>query len=199
MCEQNGLSDERISSLTKQQNLLVCEKLVKYLQGIDPIKFEHLIKYVLEVMGYENVTVTSPSKDKGVDLVAEIEVGIIRVREVFQVKRQQANVGRAVLDGLRGSMHRFRAVRATIITTGGFSKDAKQAAFEKGATPVTLIDVVCLVNYLVDLEIGVRHREIRLFAFDEQKLRGIERGHMKVPKRQKYNYRGHSSGLCKEY
>ena len=39
-------------------------------------------------MGYENVYVTAPSNDKGVDVVADIELGISKVREVIQVKRQ---------------------------------------------------------------------------------------------------------------
>ena len=136
--------------------------------------FEHLIKLLLEEMGYEEVEVTAASNDKGVDVVADIELGISRVREVIQVKRQKGNVGRPVLDALRGSLHRFDAVRATIITTGGYSNGAKDAAFEKGVAPITLIDGERLLDLLIEHNIGVRRREIRIMEFDGKSLSQFE-------------------------
>jgi predicted helicase len=97
-------------------------------------------------MNYQNVAVIAPSNDKGVDIVADIELGITSVREVVQAKRQKSNVQRTVLDALRGSLYRFQAVRGTIITTAGFSKGAMQAAFEAGAPPITLIDGSKLID-----------------------------------------------------
>lgn len=49
-------------------------------------------------MGYSRVEVTSPTNDKGVDVVADIELGISSVREVVQVKRYKGSIGRRVLD-----------------------------------------------------------------------------------------------------
>ncbi len=141
---------------------------------MDPYQFEHLVKRLLEAMGYEDVEVTKASNDKGVDVVADIELGISRVREVIQVKRQSSNVSRPVLDSLRGSLHRFDAVRATIITTGGFAKGAKNAAFEKGAAPITLIDGSTLIDLLSDNDIGVRRSEVKIMEFDSQSLRQID-------------------------
>ena len=138
---------------------------------MDPYEFEYLVKRLLEAMGYEDVEVTKASNDKGVDVVADIELGISRVREVIQVKRQTSNVGRGVLDGLRGSLHRFDAVRATIITTGGFAKGAKNAAFEKGAAPITLIDGSTLIDLLSDNDIGVKRSEVKIMEFDSDGLR----------------------------
>jgi len=89
-------------------------------------------------MDYIDVKMTSPVNDKGVDVLAKIEVGISSLKEVIQVKRHRGNLGRKVLDLLRGSLHRFDAVRGTIITTSGFSSGAKQAAHERGdAPPIT--------------------------------------------------------------
>jgi len=90
-------------------------------------------------MGYEDVEVTSPTGDKGVDVLGKIESGITSVREVVQVKRHVKNIQRNVLDALRGSLHRFGTVRGSIITTGDFSSGTKKAAFEPGASPITLI------------------------------------------------------------
>lgn len=166
--------DSQIIKLKKQKDAAARRDLAQHLSSMDPYKFEHLIKYLLEVMGYENVEVTSGSNDKGVDVVGEIELGISRVREVIQVKRQQSNVGRVILDSLRGSLHRFDAVRATIITTSGFSQGATVAAFEKGASPITLIDGERLLDLLIQEDIGIRRRELNYIEFDMTSLKQFE-------------------------
>ena len=117
-------------------------------------------------MNYQNVAVTAPSNDKGVDVVADIELGITSVREVVQAKRQKGNFQRTVLDALRGSLYRFQAVRGTIITTAGFSKGAMQAAFEAGAPPITLIDGSKLMDLLIEYGIGVRTRSVEVLELD---------------------------------
>lgn len=133
---------------------------------MDPYAFEHLIKQLLEAMNYQKVMVTSPSNDKGVDVVADIELGITSVREVVQAKRQKTNVQRPVLDALRGSLYRFQAVRGTIITTGNFSKGTVQVAFEPGAPPITLINGEKLIDLLIEYGLGVRNRTIELLELD---------------------------------
>lgn len=149
-------------------------QLYEYLTTMNPFKFESLIQLLLERMGYENVETTTPTNDKGVDVVADIQLGISRVREVVQAKRYRGNIGRPVLDGLRGSLHRFRAVRGTIITTGGFSKGTEQAAFEVGAAPITLIDGERLLDLLIEYSIGIRKRQVEYFEFDESDLAQLE-------------------------
>ena len=54
---------------------------------------------------------SSPVNDKGVDVVADIDLGISPVREVVQVRRRRGNADRRVLDQRRSSPHRFIAVR----------------------------------------------------------------------------------------
>ena len=137
---------------------------------MDPFKFEQLVKLLLEEMGYENVATTSPTNDKGVDVVGTIELGISAVREVIQVKRHRGTIGRPVLDQLRGSLHRFNAVRGTIITTGRFSKGAEDAAFERGAPPITLIDGERLLDLLFEYQIGVNKKQVDYFEFASEKL-----------------------------
>ena len=171
---QNGDHYSQIIKLNGRNNADVRQRLAQHLSNMDPYQFERLIKHLLEVMEYENVEVTSGGNDKGVDVVGEKELGISRVREVIQVKRQQANVGRPVLDSLRGSLHRFDAVRGTIVTTSGFSTGAKDAAFEKGAAPITLIDGDSLLDLLVKHDIGIRKSEISIHKFDEASLRQFD-------------------------
>ena len=153
---------------------MVRQELTEYLQNMNPYSFEHLIKRLLEEMGYDDVEVTAASNDKGVDVVADIELGISRVREVIQVKRQKGNIGRPILNQLRGSLPLFHAMRGSIITTGGFTKQAQDTAFVPGAAPITLIDGERLLNLLIEHNIGIRRREIRLLEFSKEHLNQFE-------------------------
>jgi restriction system protein len=149
-------------------------QLQSFLLEMDAFKFEELIKLLLEEMGYENVTTTSPTNDKGVDVIGTIELGISAVREVIQVKRHKGTINRPVLDMLRGSLHRFNAVRGTIITTGRFSKGVEEAAFERGAAPITLIDGEKLLDLLIKHGIGVHKRQVSYYEFAPEKLSQFE-------------------------
>jgi len=145
-------------------------QLVEYLATMNPWRFEELIALLLQEMGYSEVETTAPVNDKGVDVVANIELGISSVREVVQVKRQKGTIQRRILDELRGSLHRFHAVRGTIITTGSFSRGTIEAAFERGAAPITLIDGEKLVDLLIQYGIGVSKKTVEYIDFDPQKL-----------------------------
>lgn len=165
-------ASHRIRQLLREQQQEVRDSIGDLLAEMDPHAFEVLIKQLLQDIGYENVEVTAPSNDKGVDVVADIELGITSVREVVQVKRHAANVQRPVLDALRGVLHRFRAVRGTIITTGGFSKGTQEAAFEHGAAPITLIDGAKLIDLLIEHDIGVKKRTMEIWELDPQAFSG---------------------------
>ena len=145
-------------------------QLAETLSEMDPFAFERLIGFLLEEMGYTDVEVTIPANDKGVDVVADIEMGISSVREVVQAKRHKGNVNRPTLDQLRGSLHRFNAVQGTIITTGGFSLGARQAAFELGAARITLIDGEKLLDLLIEHGIGVSAQSVDYIEFDAGRL-----------------------------
>ncbi len=148
----------------------VKEELRSTLAEMDPYQFEHLIKLLLEELGYEDVEVTKPSHDRGVDVVGSIQVGISSVKEAVQAKRQRGNVQRPVVDKLRGSLHRWEAHRGTIITTSGFSKGARAAVFEVGAAPVTLIDGDRLVELLIEHGVGVAKKAVFVLEVDHDSL-----------------------------
>lgn len=167
---QAGSKQAEVRQLTKDLTQQAHEQLGEHLAAMDPFKFEELVKLLLEEMGYTDVETTSPTNDKGVDVVANIELGISSVREVIQVKRHRGNINRTVLDQLRGSLHRFNAVRGTIITTAGFSKGTVSAAFERGAAPITLIDGEKLIDLLVSHGIGVSRHTLEYLEFDATRL-----------------------------
>jgi len=155
-----------IRRLLREQEEVVRKQIQETLLSMNAYLFEELIKRLLEAIGYEDVETTSRSNDGGVDVKGRIEIGITMVTEVVQVKRYHGSIGRPILDQLRGSLHRFDAMRGTIISTGKFSSGTKQAAFEKGAAPITLIDGEKLIDLLIEHEIGVRKEPIRLIKFE---------------------------------
>jgi len=138
--------------------------------------FEHLVKRLLEEMDYQDVEVTSPSNDGGVDVIANIELGITSVREVVQAKRHKRPIQRKDLDALRGSLYRFNAVRGTIITTSRFSKGTQEAAFAGGAAPITLIDGDKLIDLLIQHGIGVRKKTVEVLEVVAEDFAMAEEG-----------------------
>lgn len=152
--------------LIRHQENTVRESLHELLLEMDPIAFEHLIKRLLIAMNYQNVEVTTRSNDGGVDVIAEIELGITSIREVVQAKRHRRTIQRKDLDALRGSLYRFHALRGTIVTTANFARGTIEAALAPGAAPITLIDGHKLIDLLIEHSIGVRKRTVELLEVD---------------------------------
>lgn len=67
-------ADAEIRALVQREKEQVREALREILAGMDPYAFEHLVKDLLEEMGYADVDVTAPSNDKGVDVIGRIRV-----------------------------------------------------------------------------------------------------------------------------
>lgn len=105
-----GGDHPEIWTLMRQRESTIMESLRELLRDMDPFAFEPLLKRLLEETDYQNVKVTSPSGGGGVDVVADIELGITLVREVVQVKRHGRAIQRKDLDVLRCSLYRFNAV-----------------------------------------------------------------------------------------
>lgn len=138
------------------------------LAEMHPYRFEHLVRDLLEAMGYEDVRITKEAGDRGVDVVGTVQFGITTITEVVQVKRHRGNIGRPVLDQLRGSLPYHKAIRGTLITLGNFSKGCTEAALYPGAAPITLINGEKLLDMLIEHEIGIRKRPAQLYELDEE-------------------------------
>ncbi len=173
--DSGGADDHnQVRAMVRQQENTVRESLRGLLHDMNPFAFEHLIKRLLEELGYQNVEVTAGSGDGGVDVVADIELGITSVREVVQVKRHRRPIQRKDLDALRGSLYRFNAVRGTIVTSSRFAKGTQDAAFASGAAPITLIDGDKLIDLLIEHGIGVRKRTFALLEMDAEAVAAVE-------------------------
>ena len=167
---------QKIQKLAKQQKAAVRESLREHLLQMDPKGFEELVGRLLEEMNYQNVEVTGKSGDRGVDVVADIQLGITSVREVVQAKRHKRTIQRKDLDALRGSLYHFNAIRGTIVATSRFAKGAVKAAFAPGQPPITLIDGDTFMDLLIEHGIGVRTRAIEVLTFDPEGLSSVDGG-----------------------
>ncbi len=169
-----GDEQQELWSLAKRQEASVRESMRELLLDMDPFAFEHLLRRLLEEMDYQDVDVTSRSNDGGVDIIAQIELGITSVREVVQAKRHKRTIQRKDLDALRGSLYRFNAVRGTIIATSRFSRGTEEVAFAAGAAPITLIDGDKLIDLLIEHGIGVRKRTLEVLTVDPDAFADVD-------------------------
>ena len=156
-----GLADaepEGVRKAIDKENRQVRVDLLSFLQGIDPIEFEHLVGELFNAMGAESVEVTRGSVDGGVDVRGTLLVGgAIRIKIAAQVKRWKENVGSRIVKELRGGLLPHET--GLIVTTSKFTSAAKETAQAPGLTVITLIDGNALVDLMVEHEIWVSRQQ----------------------------------------
>ena len=132
------------------------ERIRRLMLNLQPRKFEHLIKEVLEVTGFENVSVTRYSQDGGVDVNAFAGSSFWPVRSMLiqvQAKRWMHTVGRREVAELRGSLEPF--ARGAIVTTSHYSKSAVLEAVNAGKNPIVLVDGYEFANIIGNFNISI--------------------------------------------
>ena len=131
-------------------------QLLTRLRSTSPSGFEELSAALLRVAGFDDVDVTGRSGDGGIDGIGVYRPsGLISFHTAFQCKRYQGSVGASTVRDFRGSFV-GRADRGIIITTGYFTRDARDEAARPGANPVDLIDGEALCELLREHSLGVR-------------------------------------------
>ena len=132
------------------------DKLIAVLQDMDPIAFERLCQRILRESGFIEVEVTKRSGDGGIDGHGTIRIGgLISFNVLFQSKRYKGNIGPDIVRDFRGAMV-GRADKGMIISTGGFTLEARREATRDGAPPLDLIDGRLLADKLKELKLGVK-------------------------------------------
>lgn len=135
--------------------------------------FERLCQRLLRESGFVEVRVTGRSGDGGIDGVGVVRLGgLLGFPILFQCKRYQGTVSASTIRDFRGAMI-GRADRGLIITTGTFSRDAKDEATRDGAPPIDLLDGEQLLDKLRELQLGVSIRMIEEVRVVPEFFRGI--------------------------
>ena len=132
------------------------DKLIAVLQTMDPVAFERLCQRILRESGFIEVEVTKRGGDGGIDGFGTIRIaGLISFNVLFQSKRYKGNIGPEVVRDFRGAMV-GRADKGMILSTGGFTSEARREATRDGAPPIDLIDGRLLAAKLKELKLGVK-------------------------------------------
>lgn len=156
--EQNieAATEEMIDN--EEQNHFIKE-LTEKLKSLSPDGFEKLCSRIFREKGFVKVEVTGKSGDGGIDGVGVMKLSLMSFKVVFQCKRHKDSVGSKEIRDFRGGMV-GRADKGIFLTTGRFTKSAREEAARDGAEPIELIDGLDLCDLLKDLQLGVKSKEI---------------------------------------
>ena len=134
--------------------------LLETLRNIPPDAFERLCSRLLRESGFVEVEVTGRPGDGGIDGRGVVRLaGLINFSVAFQCKRYSGSVGPGEVNAFRGSVQ-GEADRGLLLTTGTFTRSARQTATRPGAIPIDLIDGELLLDKLKELGLGVSTRTV---------------------------------------
>lgn len=132
------------------------ERLADILQNMDPFGFERLAQRVLRECGFSQVEVTKKTSDGGIDGTGKLRInGIFSFNVAFQCKRYKGVVGAPEIRDFRGSLT-TNIEKGVMITTGTFSKAAKEEASSPGKQQIDLIDGEEFISKIAEFGIGVK-------------------------------------------
>ncbi len=148
-----------VAGLVEEKNREVREALLDRARSASPEDFERLVSELLAAMGFEDVDVTSPSGDGGIDVRGTLVVGdTVRIRMAVQAKRWKANVQAPEVQRVRGSLGAHE--QGLIVTTSDFSRGARDEATRPDAAPVALMNGEQFAALLARHQIGAPHTAI---------------------------------------
>ena len=131
------------------------ELLLDRLLEMPPDAFERLAQRLLREAGFRNVEVTGRPGDGGIDGVGVFQLSLVPFHIFFQCKRYRGTVPPSEVRDFRGAMS-GRGEKGLLITTGSFTKSARDEATRDGAPPVELVDADALCELLRQYSLGVR-------------------------------------------
>jgi len=141
------------------------EHLADILKNMDPYGFERLSQRVLRECGFSQVEVTKKSGDGGIDGTGKLKInGIFSFNVAFQCKRYDGVVGAPAIRDFRGSLT-TNIEKGVLITTGTFSKAAREEAASPGKQQIDLVDGEDFISMIAEYGIGVK--EIKTYEIDE--------------------------------
>jgi restriction system protein len=130
-------------------------EIAELLKKMNPYAFEHLTMKVLRECGFDDMTVTKKSGDGGIDGYGKLKInGVFSFNIAFQCKRYKGSVGSSEIRDFRGSLT-TNIEKGLMITTGTFSRAAKDEASSAGKQQIDLIDGDEFISKMLEFEIGV--------------------------------------------
>lgn len=153
--------EERLAADDGGEDVIEFDELTWEDEALEAIKsmpaesFERLCQRLLRESGFIQVEITGRSGDGGIDGRGVVKLGqIISFHVHFQCKRYRDSISSPLIRDFRGAIV-GRADKGIFITTGSFTRDARQEALRDGAPPLDLIDGDDLVKMLKTFRLGV--------------------------------------------
>ena len=145
--------------------------LLNLIQSMPASGFEKLCKRLLTEIGINDITITGGSGDQGIDGKGLVKLNdVVSLNIVFQCKRYKESVSPHHVRDFRGAMQ-GRGEKGLIITTGRFTKEAKNEANRDGVTPIELIDGDRLVELFEKHHLGLK--PVTVFEIDYEFFKGF--------------------------
>ncbi|MFC2101109.1 restriction endonuclease [Bacteroidota bacterium] len=131
-------------------------ELLDIIKNLTPSGFEKLCKRLLTEIGIHDIIITGGAGDQGIDGAGLVKLNdVVSLNIVFQCKRYKDSVAPHHVRDFRGAMQ-GRGEKGLIISTGRFTKEAKNEANRDGVTPIELIDGERLVELFEKHELGLK-------------------------------------------
>jgi len=159
--------DDLLDQAWKELREATAANLLANLSQVSPARFEVIVLDVLHRLGYganrNDLQQVGGSGDGGIDGVISLDkLGLEKV--YVQAKRWQSAVGRPELQAFYGALAGQKAKRGVFITTSGFS--AQAVDFGRSVEGIVLVDGLRLVNLMMDYEVGVTSRSLKIPKID---------------------------------
>ncbi len=159
--------DDQLEQALTALRTSTAAELLESLLRVSPYRFEVIVLDVLHGLGYgisrDDLQRVGGSGDGGIDGVISLDkLGLEKV--YVQAKRWQSTVGRPELQAFYGALAGQKAKRGVFITTSGFTNQALE--FARSVEGIVLIDGTRLVHLMMDTEVGVTSRILKVPALD---------------------------------
>lgn len=130
-------------------------ELLERLQAMPPDAFERLAQRLLREAGFHNVEVLGKTGDGGIDGVGVYRLSLVSFPTYFQCKRYRGAVPSKEVRDFRGAMT-GRGDKGLLITTGSFTRGAREESTRDGAPPIDLVNGDDLCDLLKEYRLGVK-------------------------------------------
>ncbi|MCW8918232.1 MAG: restriction endonuclease [Gammaproteobacteria bacterium] len=159
--------DERLETAISEIRESVATEILEMLAGVSPTYFETIVLDVLHKLGYgasrSDLQRVGGVSDGGIDGVISLDkLGLEKV--YVQAKRWQSSVGRPEIQAFYGALAGQKANKGVFITTSSFTSQASE--FASSVERIVLVDGVRLAQFMMDHEVGVSLRSLKIPKID---------------------------------
>lgn len=159
--------DERLGQALTELRQSAASELLDVLSRVSPSFFETIVLDLLHRMGYgakrSDLQRVGGTGDGGIDGIISLDrLGLEKV--YVQAKRWQESVGRPQLQAFYGALAGQKAKKGVFITTSAFTAQALD--FAKSVEGIVLVDGARLSDLMMDHEVGVTARVVRIPKVD---------------------------------